>query len=198
MQPFWDQRYAENDWVYGEAPNAWFKAFIDSQPEPGRLLLPAEGEGRNAVYAAEKGWEVFAFDFSPVARDKALALAARKGVQIRYERMDIAAFRATDSFDAVGLVFVHLPEPLRKSFHAEIYYALRPGGQLVMEAFTPEQLQYQSGGPKELSLLYDPVVICQDFPLLHRLYCQQEIIELNEGPFHQGKASVMRLLGKRP
>jgi hypothetical protein len=91
MQQFWDQRYQESEWVYGEAPNAFFKAFIDQQP-PGTLLLPAEGEGRNAIYAASKGWTVEAFDFSPVAREKALAGAAAKGVKIRYDLQDIALF----------------------------------------------------------------------------------------------------------
>lgn len=196
MQQFWDQRYQENEWVYGEAPNAYFKAFIDQQT-PGTLLLPAEGEGRNAIYAATKGWIVEAFDFSPVAREKALANAAAKGVKIRYDLQDISLFKASKQYDMVALLYVHLPAALRHSFHAAIYKSIKPGGFLVFEAFAKEQLGLDSGGPKDPSLLYDAPSICQDFPFLHLLSCEQKEVILDEGPFHKGKAAVLRLVGQR-
>lgn len=196
MQQFWDQRYQENEWVYGEAPNAFFKAFIDQQ-SPGTLLLPAEGEGRNAIYAASKGWTVEAFDFSPVAREKALAGAAEKGVKIRYDLQDIAQFKASKHYDMVALLYVHLPEQLRRAFHTAIYKSIKPGGFLVLEAFAKEQIGLDSGGPKDPSLLYDAPSICQDFPFLHQLSCEQKEVILEEGPFHQGKAAVLRLIGQR-
>lgn len=196
MQQFWDQRYQENEWVYGEAPNAYFKAFIDQQP-PGTLLLPAEGEGRNAIYAASKGWTVEAFDFSPVARERALAGAAAKGVKIRYDLQDIALFKASKQYDMVALLYVHLPAALRHAFHTAIYKSIKPGGFLVLEAFAKEQIGFYSGGPKDPSLLYDAPSICQDFPFLHQLSCEQKEVVLDEGPFHQGKAAVLRLTGQR-
>jgi len=196
MQQFWDKRYQETDHVYGEAPNAYFKAFIDQQ-KPGTLLLPAEGEGRNAVYAASKGWVVEAFDFSAVARDKALKVAAAKGVKIRYDLQDISLFKASKQYDLVALLYVHLPESLRHSFHTEIYKSVRPGGFLLLEAFAREQLGLDSGGPKDLSLLYDAPSICHDFPFLHLLSCEQKEVTLDEGEFHQGKAAVLRLTGQR-
>ena len=108
MKQFWNQRYAENEMVYGREPNAYFKSFIDSH-KPGTLLLPAEGEGRNAVYAATKGWKVDAFDFSEVAKEKAINITRDKKVMINYELKNIAEFKATRQYDAVGLVYVHLP-----------------------------------------------------------------------------------------
>lgn len=196
MQQFWDQRYQESEWVYGESPNAFFKAFIDQQP-PGTLLLPAEGEGRNAIYAALKGWTVEAFDFSPVAREKALAGAAAKGVKIRYDLQDIALFKASKQYDMVALLYVHLPEQLRHAFHTAIYKSIKPGGFLLLEAFAKEQIGFDSGGPKDPALLYDAPSICQDFPFLHQLSCEQKEVILEEGPFHQGKAAVLRLIGQR-
>ena len=196
MQEFWDQRYKENDWVYGEAPNAFFKAFIDQQ-SPGTLLLPAEGEGRNAIYAASTRWTVEAFDYSPVAREKALAAAAAKGVKIRYDLQDIALFNPSKHYDMVALLYVHLPEPLRHAFHTAIYKSIKPGGFLVLEAFAKEQIGFDSGGPKDPSLLYDARSICQDFSFLHQLSCEQKEVILDEGPFHKGKAAVVRLTGQR-
>ncbi|HQZ76269.1 MAG TPA: hypothetical protein PLO70_17250, partial [Chitinophagaceae bacterium] len=93
MQQFWDQRYAENETVYGNEPNKFFRLFID-QHKPGTLLLPAEGEGRNAVYAASRGWQVDAFDFSQVAKEKALDFARGERVVINYELKNIADFKA--------------------------------------------------------------------------------------------------------
>ena len=196
MQQFWDQRYAENETVYGNEPNKFFRLFID-QHKPGTLLLPAEGEGRNAVYAASKGWQVDAFDFSQVAREKALDFARGERVVINYELKNIADFKAGKQYDAVGLIFVHLPEVLRKKFHQEVYNSIKPGGFMVLEAFAKEQAQLESGGPRDATLLYDAPSLCNDFPFLHMLSCEQKEIFLDEGDYHKGKASVLRMIGQR-
>lgn len=196
MQSFWDERYRLTDHVYGAGPNAYFKAFID-QRKPGTLLLPGEGEGRNAIYAASKGWEVDAFDFSGVAREKALQFAAEKEVKIRYDLQDMAAYKASRQYDLVALLYIHLPDNLRHSFHTAIYKSVKPGGFLLFEAFAKEQLGFESGGPKEAALLYDAPSICRDFPFLHLLSCEQKEVMLDEGPFHQGRAALLRLTGQR-
>ena len=196
MQQFWDQRYAENETVYGNEPNKFFKLFIDLH-KPGTLLLPAEGEGRNAVYAASKGWQVDAFDFSQVAREKALDFARGERVVINYELKNIADFKAGKQYDAVGLIFVHLPEVLRKKFHQEVYNSIKPGGFMVLEAFAKEQVNMESGGPRDAMLLYDAPSLCNDFPFLHMLSCEQKEILLDEGDYHKGKASVLRMIGQR-
>ncbi|MBK8140955.1 MAG: class I SAM-dependent methyltransferase [Chitinophagaceae bacterium] len=196
MQQFWDQRYVENETVYGNEPNKFFKLFID-QHKPGTLLLPGEGEGRNAVYAASKGWQVDAFDFSQVAREKALDFARGERVIINYELKNIVDFKAGKQYDAVGLIFVHLPEVLRKKFHQEVYNSIKPGGFMVLEAFAKEQAQLESGGPRDATLLYDVPSLCNDFPFLHMLSCEQKEIFLDEGDYHKGKASVLRMIGQR-
>ncbi len=196
MQQFWDQRYAENETVYGNEPNKFFRLFID-QHKPGTLLLPAEGEGRNAVYAASGGWQVDAFDFSQVAREKALDFARGERVVINYELKNIADFKAGKQYDAVGLIFVHLPEVLRKKFHQEVYNSIKPGGFMVLEAFAKEQAQLESGGPRDATLLYDAPSLCNDFPFLHMISCEQKEIFLEEGDYHKGKASVLRMIGQR-
>jgi SAM-dependent methyltransferase len=182
--------------VYGIAPNPFFKKFIDKH-KPGSILLPAEGEGRNAIYAASKGWQVDAFDFSVAAKTKALDLAKSKGLSIHYEVKDITGFRAEKLYDAVGLFYVHLPPETRTSFHKEMVNSLKPGGYLVMEAFCKDQVNYNSGGPKDPALLYDTPGICADFRQLHMLNCGYKETMLNEGPFHNGKASIIQLLGQR-
>jgi SAM-dependent methyltransferase len=182
--------------VYGWEPNAYFKSFIDSH-KPGAILLPADGEGRNAVYAASKGWQVDAFDFSEVARERAMEMARGKKLLIKYELKNIEDFKAAKQYDAAGLIYVHLPEQLRKKFHQEVYNSIKPGGFLVFEAFAKEQMQFNSGGPQDVSLLYDAPSICSDFPFLHLMTCEQKEVILNEGDYHKGKAAVLRLVGQR-
>ena len=182
--------------MYGTEPNRFFKQFIDTH-KPGTLLLPAEGEGRNALYAAAKGWQVDAFDFSEVAKAKALRAAHRQKLTINYRTQDIETFKASGPYSAVGLIYVHLPENVRKAFHEEIYQSLQPGGFLVLESFAKEQISLDSGGPKDPALLYDAPSICSDFPFLHLLSCGQKEVELNEGLFHQGKAAVLQMIGQK-
>lgn len=193
---FWNTRYRENDTVYGKEPNEFFKQFIDSH-KPGSILLPAEGEGRNAVYAASKGWQVDAFDFSETAKEKALLLAKEKQVKINYWVQDVADYKAQKKYDAVGLIYLHLPPSVRKTFHEQAYQSLGSGSYLVLEAFAKEQAQNESGGPKDITLLYDAPTICGDFPFLHLIYCGQKDVVLNEGGFHQGKGSVLRMVGQK-
>lgn len=193
---FWDQRYLDNETLYGSKPNNFFKLFIDLH-KPGTLLLPAEGEGRNAIYAAGKGWQVDAFDFSEVAREKALANAKAANVHINYQVMDIDAFKASKQYDAVALIYTHVPPLTRKRFHAEIMQSLKPAGFLILEAFGKEQLTLSSGGPKDEAMLYDAPSLCNDFQFLHILNCEQKSVFLEEGKFHYGEASVLRLTGQK-
>ena len=197
MKPaFWNIRYKENETVYGNQPNTFFKQFIDTH-QPGSLLLPAEGEGRNALYAASKGWQVDAFDFSEVAMEKAIKRSEELKLKINYRVLDLEKFKAEKTYDAIALIYVHLQEKVRKTFHREVYRSLKSGGFLIFEAFAKEQLFLKSGGPKDPSQLYDAPTICNDFQFLHVLNCAQKEVELNEGPFHKGKAAVLQLVGQK-
>lgn len=196
MKEFWDQRYSEPHYVYGEEPNEYFKEFLDAfQGELGKLLLPGEGEGRNAVYAARLGWEVTAFDQSAEGKKKALQLAAKYGVSIEYEVCDVMDFPFGEaSFELVGVFFFHLPRALRDYTHARLAEALKPGGMIVAELFTPRQLGKTSGGPQTTELLYEPEDLRQEFRTLEIKLLEELDIELDEGPHHKGEASVVRLI----
>jgi SAM-dependent methyltransferase len=197
MKSFWDERYAAQEYVYGETPNAFFKAQLEKL-SPGRLLLPCEGEGRNAVFAAQMGWEGEAVDQSEVGRDKALRLAERKGVHFNYQICDWnEAHYPAESFDAIALIFAHLPASIRAIAHQQLIPYLKPGGTLILEGFNPQQLQYQTGGPKDPSMLFTETILRQDFAELELLELYENEEELDEGPYHSGKAAVIMLVGRK-
>ena len=192
---FWDQRFAEAGFAYGEEPNVFLRQQLD-RLDPGGLLLPAEGEGRNAVWAAARGWRVDAFDTSTVARDKALDLARRRGVEIDY-RLSSVTDDLNDlegRFDAVGLVFLHLPPDYRRTAHRRLARCLRPGGALILEAFSKEQLERGTGGPREADLLYRIEDLVGDFDALEIALAERRDVELAEGRYHVGPSSVVRLV----
>ncbi len=198
MKTFWDERYAAEEFVYGSEPNRFFKESLVSHP-PGKLFLPGEGEGRNAVFAAKAGWEVDCFDQSGVARDKALKWAEEAGVTIRYRTGDIAGFDyPEETYDAVGLIFVHTTPDLRKYFHRCAERSLKPGGVVILEAFHPRQLEYRTGGPPSTEMLYDLETLHSDFRMLETLHSEERVDHLNEGPFHRGEAAVVRYMGSKP
>lgn len=196
---FWDQRFAEQGFAYGEKPNVFLSRRLGDL-KPGDLLLPAEGEGRNAVWAATRGWRVHAFDTSTVGRDKALATARNRAVEITYELRSVLDDLGDleGCFDAVGLIYMHLPPETRPVAHQSVISCLRPGGRLILEAFSKEQIDRGTGGPRDSELLYDPVELDGDFEGLEILSLERCDVELSEGNYHRGEASVVRLLADRP
>jgi hypothetical protein len=194
---FWESRYGDTSYAYGTEPNLFFRQQLEKL-EPGRLLLPAEGEGRNAVFAAEMGWEVDAFDHSSAGRRKALALADRKKVSIHYRLSSVSDFPfPVSAYDAAGLIFAHLPAKERTELHRRSFEALRPGGLIVLESFSVEQLGNSSGGPKTTEMLLRESDIHHDFSEAKILFLAAEKITLDEGPFHQGEAAVIRFVGQK-
>ncbi|MDH3244572.1 MAG: class I SAM-dependent methyltransferase [Saprospiraceae bacterium] len=197
MKSFWDERYSEPGLAYGPDPNLFIKSFLDKH-EPGRILFPAEGQGRNAIYAAIKGWKVDAFDYSEIARQKALQESERAGVQINYWVEEIQTFSSDSSiYDAIALCYVHIAREERKLFYDSLIDALKPGGLLVMEAFTRTQLAYRSGGPKTEDLLYSQEIVEEDFQSLESVFIQELKTKLNEGKYHVGEAHVVRYVGRK-
>jgi len=195
MSNFWDERFAAEEYVYGKAPNAFFANHLEGL-RPGRLLLPMEGEGRNAVYAARMDWQVDAFDSSIEGIRKARNLAQREGVGFRYTHHRVEDFPwPTETYDAVALVFAHVPPELRPAMHQKVVDSLKPGGQLILELFHPDQLGRPSGGPKVVEMLYSPDLLREDFPDIDFQQLKREEIDLSEGSFHQGEAVVTRGYG---
>jgi len=193
----WEERYSSGNYLYGTEPNTFFKSQLDLLP-PGRILLPADGQGRNGVYAAEKGWKVVCFDISKSAKQKALELAASKKVKMDYllsgwEEIVLE----NEVFDAIALIYAHPPDDKRRIFHKKMAGLLKQGGTVILEAFSKNQLSYTSGGPTDLNLLYSEEEIREDFKMLKEVNIQEVIISLEEGSLHKGNASVIRLTGKK-
>jgi SAM-dependent methyltransferase len=195
MKEMWDKRYSENTFVYGTKPNEFFKQQIDVLT-PGKLLLFGEGEGRNAVYAASKGWDVLALDWSEKAREKALALARQNNVLFSYEVgnfLDIPVEHY--SFDAVALIYIHLEEEGREQLHKKAITSLKRGGMIILEAFDKEQLGKTTGGPQNIDVLYSLENMVTDFQDLEFTYFAKETLQLDEGDGHKGEAFVIRFAG---
>lgn len=195
---FWDERYSTEEFVYGKEPNEFFKENIQKLA-PGRLLLPGEGEGRNAVYAARLGWQVDAVDQSIVGKLKAEKLAEEFGVKLNYIVGDLGDFHFKENYyDAVAVIFVHLPPDLRIKIHGEIVKSLKNNGVLILEMYNKEQLGKDSGGPQSFDMLYSDKDIERDFNSLQTILFENRIVFLNEGPKHSGEASVIRYIGVKP
>lgn len=197
MQNFWDTRYAAEEFVYGKEPNAYFASQL-ALLDPGKLLLPGEGEGRNAVHAASTGWKVEAFDQSRVAAKKALAFAAEKGLDLKYRVSGIEEFAfQADAYDAAGLIYVHAPPPQRKLLHRKVVGCLKPGGSVILEAFHVSQLGNNTGGPGIPELLFTEEIIRSDFAGLELIGLEQKRVILEEGAFHRGEAELIRFVGRK-
>jgi SAM-dependent methyltransferase len=197
MKEFWNERYREPGYVYGTTPNVFLAKMLLGLPV-GRALFPAEGEGRNAVHAASLGWEVVCFDQSEVGREKALALAQEKGVEIDYRISSIEDFGfEPEAYQLVGLFFAHQPPAQRRYLHQKAFESLRPGGRILLQGFGWQQLAYQSGGPRQEDMLFTPEMLHGDFPGLEIDLLEATETYLSEGRYHHGPAHTVQLAGVR-
>jgi len=194
---FWNQRYAVADHVYGEEPNA-FVAQVASQIPAGPVLCLAEGEGRNAVYLAQLGHPITAVDQSEVGLAKARRLAGRRGVEIETIVADLARYAIEpDAWAGIVATFAHLPPPLRGEVHRAVAAGLRPGGVFVLEAYTPAQLAFDTGGPKAPELLMTLDALRGELPGLDLVIAREVERDVVEGPGHTGRGAVVQILARR-
>jgi len=197
---FWDQRYgaAQTDYVFGTTPNDFLASCAAAIPD-GPVLCLAEGEGRNAVHLASCGHAVTAVDQSAVGLGKARDLATARGVELTTIVANLADYViAPQAWAAVVSIFCHLPQPLRHQVHAQAAAGLRPGGLLILEAYTPAQLAFKTGGPigaPELLMQRDEVMA--EFPGLHWQTAHEIERDVVEGSGHTGRAAVLQLCGTR-
>lgn len=191
---FWNDRYGQNEFIYGIYPNKFFKEQLNKL-NAGTILLPAEGEGRNAVYAASQGWKVEAFDISTEGKEKASRLARDRNVSINYELTSILEFKSDVKFDVIGLCYAHFPANIRIQAHHHLMQFLKPEGIVIFEAFAKAQLGKSSGGPRNEAMLFSIEEIKTEFSQLDLKLLKEETIELSEGNYHQGIAQVIRFVG---
>lgn len=197
MKAHWESRYGQEEFSYGTEPNIFLRESLASLPA-GKILLPGEGEGRNAVYAASQGWEVDAFDFSEKGREKALGLADKHSVQLNYSIGDYASYEPqSNHYDAIGLIYTHTLPDTRPLLHLKMANALKVGGKVVLQAFSKSQLGKSTGGPKQLDMLFSIEELSKDFAGLTIELLEQSEVELSEGIYHRGTASVINMIAKK-
>lgn len=194
----WNARYGEEVYAYGTEPNEWIRQELPKL-SPGKVLCAAEGQGRNAVFAASLGWDVHGFDLSEEGVRRAMELAQKNGQNIRMEAGDVREIKYPEqSFDALILVFAHFPSAFRKEAHEQLLGFLKPGASILFEAFSKEQLEYQkkypSGGPREAEMLFSLEEVKKEFPGCRFIELSSGEVELNEGPYHQGKGHTVRFV----
>ena len=198
----WDDRYRKEEFAYGEQPNIYLKEQLEKL-EAGTILFPAEGEGRNAVFAAKLGWKVSAFDISMEGKNKALRLAATNHVTIDYQVGELQAlYYSPEQFDCIALIYAHFPADIKSLYHMTLDNYLRKGGIVIFEAFSKSHLDYISrdekmGGPRDIAMLFSIEEILSDFSDYEIIELVEKEIELNEGSFHDGTGSVIRFTGQK-
>lgn len=194
----WDQRYNTADYIYGTRPND-FLVDVAGRIPSGRVLCLAEGEGRNAVFLAEQGHEVVAVDASTVGLEKAKKLARVRGVSIETVVADLAEYEIDEnSFDAVVSIFAHVPKAIRAPLHRRIVGGLKPGGVLVLEAYTPDQIACGTGGPPDVELTMTLHALRDELRGLefrHAVELRRDVIE---GSLHTGTGAVVQVVAVKP
>lgn len=195
---FWDGRYAAAEYAYGSAPNVGLAALEPQLPRNASVLVPGDGEGRNGVWLASRGHRVTVLDQSVEGLRKCAQLAARQGVIVDCVHADLADYApGADGYDALVLVFVHLPPEIRRQVHQRLLRALKSGGVLILEGFDRSHLGLPGGGPRDPAWLFDAAMLREDFAGCADLAIELIDGELDEGAYHRGRARVLRVHGRR-
>lgn len=198
MKEFWNERYSEEQYVYGEEPNDFLAANIHLFVPGASILCLADGEGRNGVFLATKGFEVSAVDQSETGRQKALKLAEKKGVSIHYEIGDLNDYdMRTGKWDAIVSIFAHTPSPVRSRILKAVKEGLKPGGIFLLEGYNPRQLEYGTGGPKDEDMLFKLDELKASFADCTILRAEDLVRDIQEGAYHWGTSSVTQFIVRK-
>jgi len=205
-QPFgdaarvWDERFDTPDFVFGTEPNIYLARQAHRLTPGQRALAVADGEGRNSVWMARQGLLVDAFDISTVGVAKARQLARDAGVEVGYSVCDCSAWQwQDDTYDVVAAIFVQFADPaLRARLFAGMTATLRPGGLLILQGYTPKQLEYKTGGPGVLDNLYTEPMLRSAFATLEILELEEYEAELGEGKRHTGRSALVGMVARKP
>lgn len=195
---FWHQRFDQESYFYGTEPNDFLRENITIFPAKGRILSIGEGEGRNAVFLAEQGFEVTAIDSAASGLEKARKLAAERNVSIETQCVDLNDYVFEENhWDGIIAIFCHLPPLLRQQVHKQISQALKPDGVFLLEAYHPDQLTFKTGGPSNKELLYEASYLQQDLDGLRLLRLKETQRTITEGEGHNGISAVVQLIAKK-
>ncbi|BCB25195.1 SAM-dependent methyltransferase [Sulfurimicrobium lacus] len=200
MKEFWNERFGGEEYFYGTTPNA----FLASQApllKSGQLVLSvADGEGRNGVWLAEQGLDVLAVDFSEKALQKSRKLAESRGVALQTELVDVHTWNwGENRFDVIVAIFIQFASSQeRPALHRTIQRALKPGGLLLLQGYTPKQLEFRTGGPSNRDNLYNAADLQHDFAAMEILQLREHETVISEGPGHSGMSALVDLVARKP
>ncbi|MGB5628851.1 MAG: class I SAM-dependent methyltransferase [Woeseiaceae bacterium] len=193
----WDETYSVEEYVYGKAPNG-FLFEMCGKLKKGKVLCLAEGEGRNAVHLARQGFTVTAVDSSKVGLAKANKLARESGVSIQTVLADLADYTIEEgAWDSIVSIFCHLHPDLRRRLHKDVVAGLKKGGTFLLEAYTPKQLEFKTGGPRSAEYLVELAALKEDLDGLEVLHGEELVRDVTEGSKHTGQGSVVQLLARK-
>lgn len=197
---FWDSRYDREDYLFGEAPNAFLAAQAERLTPGMTALAVADGEGRNGVWLAEQGLTVTTTDIAPRAIEKARALADRRGVQIDARLADLDDWDWPEAaFDIVAGVFIQFAPPAeRDQIFQRMKAALKPGGLILLQGYRPEQIAYGTGGPGQVENLYTEALLREAYAEFDILHLESHDSEVAEGAAHSGRSALIDLVARRP
>jgi SAM-dependent methyltransferase len=191
----WDERYSAEEYAYGTEPNTFLTANFQHLPK-GRVLSLAEGEGRNAVFLAQQGYDVTGVDGSEVGLAKAKALADSRGVAAHWVHADLADYElGVNAWDAIVSIFCPLPPAIRQALYRKVLAALKPGGVFLLEAYTPAQIQHGTGGGKSVELMQTAASLRAELPGLEFVHLVELERDVVEGVFHTGLGAVVQAIG---
>lgn len=190
----WDQRYNTEDYVYGTTPNNFLQENINKLPK-GRILSLAEGEGRNAVFLAKQGYSVTAVDSSLIGLNKAQQLAQANNVTINCIHADLAEFDMIENqWDAIISIFCPLPSTIRKELYKKVTQGLNRGGVFLLEAYTPKQVHYETGGGKNPDTMQTKQSLSDELAQLNFLHLIELERDIREGIYHTGMGAVVQAI----
>lgn len=192
----WNERYSKRAYAYGKSPNKFLAEEL-AKLDPAGLLLPGEGEGRNAVYAMEHGWNVIAFDQSERAREKAIALGEERGIYMEYAVADAREFLCPVMVDVLAYCYFHLPGNLIDEIYGRMNRYLTKKGTVLFEGFSVKNIGMGSGGPQTPSMCFTEESVRDLFSEFSQVEVWEEKIDLHEGLYHDGEAWVIRARGTK-
>lgn len=193
----WDQRYSKPGYAYGTEPNDFLRA--EASRLHGSVLSLGEGEGRNGVFLASLGLDVTGVDGSAIGLEKARTLATTRGVRLHTVLADLASWDpGVEAWDGMVSIWCHLPPELRRTVHRRVVRGLRPGGVFLLEAYTPRQLQFGTGGPPSAAMMYDAATLREDLAGLNVVHAEERDRVVHEGELHEGMSAVVQLVAVKP
>ncbi|MBM7714563.1 class I SAM-dependent methyltransferase [Siminovitchia sp. FSL H7-0308] len=198
MGNMWNKRFATEEYVYGEEPNAFIREHVGQLRACGPVVCFAEGEGRNAVFLAREGHDVTAWDYAESGLRKTKSLAAKHGVVVKTKTVDLLEYEVeAGQFDAAIMVFGHFQSRDQKEVFKKMLKVVKPGGVVMLEVYSKEQIRYGTGGPREIDMLYDPKDVLDwigGHHVVHFFWGEQD---RKEGTLHKGLAHVIQLVLKK-